>query len=83
VKTRTSEKGSKPQRCPHGCQLLGSVHESHIDAERLNDANDEQIMEFYSACDCCGYPMHESSPFYLNQQTGETLCGPCSGGMEP
>ena len=64
-------------KCQHGAEIVGRVDDGHIDAETLNDPNDEGIMAFYVACDCCGYPMHVSSPYQYIPETGETLCFTC------
>lgn len=63
--------------CTHGQRMTYRVHSQHIDAEALNDPLDLGIMEFYSACDCCGYPMHKSQPYQFIEETGETLCFHC------
>jgi hypothetical protein len=61
------------QLCEHGVsgKAIGP------DVAELNDPFDDAIMAFYSACDCCGLPMHHSSPYQYIPQDGRTLCFAC------
>lgn len=59
--------------CEHGV----SGEASGIDAAELNDQEDDGITAFYSGCDCCGLPMHQSTPYQYIQEDGRTLCFAC------
>ncbi len=69
-------------KCPHG-QPLSHNLTGHPHRKELEDPGDYDIMEFYTACDCCDCPMHNNSPFPGNgimQKDGSILCALCDEG---
>lgn len=41
----------------------------------------EHLMEFYTACDGCGYWMHKDTEYHVLED-GRTLCNDCFRGEE-
>jgi hypothetical protein len=69
----TYREEGKRETCEHGA----SGEACGIDSAALNDPSDLGIMAFYSACDCCGTPMHNSAPYQYVPEDGRTLCFSC------
>lgn len=61
--------------CPHG-EPIGAQARVVEDLIRENGADDDAILEYYSACDCCDYLMHKDAPYQLTKD-GRTLCSSC------
>ena len=43
-----------------------------------SEADEMQLLEFYTACDGCGTMMHKTTEYTLLED-GRTLCGGCDG----
>lgn len=67
-------------KCPHGQIDVQNPMAADEAAGWEQIGMSEVILEFYSACDCCGYLMHNSTDYQLLPD-GRTLCLSCE--VEP
>ena len=69
-------------KCLHGVEIGPQNAQADIDSWK-GIGNEDQILDFYSACDCCDYLMHkdyadmEPPNGYQVCEDGRTLCSAC------
>jgi len=70
-------------KCPHGCEIGAHGGVTLMDLESCESEADEiQLLQFYSACDCCDVLMHHDTcgEGYEVLDDGRTLCSICALG---
>lgn len=63
--------------CVHGCVIgeQSGIVNKLIQEYAYSGNDDELMLEFFCACDCCDYLMHNST--CEGTDSGETLCNAC------